>query len=205
MLLFIAALVAGARRSPPAATDRPTSAPARSVPREDAFAPIEALLPRASSPAAPPGRLPKFAIVSVSPTTLSARGNEAVTIDLNASLTPPLFCRFGQTVVTARVLSAARLECRSPRLPEGELLLAVSADKAKWCPAVVLSAVADDADLSWVVVALAGFAVLSISLLALRMLCGKRAVPKRRRAKRRTLEKAHPPDLHHRRNLPSIL
>jgi hypothetical protein len=149
----------------------------------------------------------KLQIVSVSPTTLSANGNEPIEIVLNSSFTPPVFCRFNEAIVMGRVAGPAQLVCRSPRLREGELLLAISLDKVKWSPAVVLSVVADDSDLPWVAVTIGGFVVLAVALFALRMLCGRRAVPKRRQARRRKLADGigHPPELHHRRNLQSPL
>jgi hypothetical protein len=177
--------------------------PAYRLQRKNAVAQIE---PLSTSPS-PPNKSAKFQIVSVSPTTLSTKGNEPIEIETNSSFTPPVFCRFGETIVVGRQSGATQIICRSPRLHEGEILLAISLDRLKWSPAVVLSVVADDSDLSWVVVTIGGFVVLAIALLSLRMLCRRRSVPKRRKAKRRKPGETsvHPPELHHRRNPQSPL
>jgi hypothetical protein len=155
-----------------------------------------------SSSQSPPNKSVKFHIVSVSPTTLSTKGNELIEIETNSSFKPPVFCRFGETVIVGRQTQSNQLICRCPRLHEGETLLAISLDRVKWSSAVALSVVSENSDLPWVIVTIGGFIVLAIALLVLRMLCGRRTVPKRRKAKRRKAGDTFlpSPELHHRRN-----
>jgi hypothetical protein len=180
-----------------------SSVAAHRLQRKNAVAHIPALL--TSSFVSP--KSAKFSIVSIIPTTLSARGGESIEIEISVSFTPPVFCRFGETVVIGRQTSETSIVCKSPRLRQGEVLLAVSLDKVKWSASVILSVVADDGDISWVVVTIAGFAVLAVALLALRMLCRRRTVPKRRKAKKRKAADviAHTTELPHRRNPQNVL
>jgi hypothetical protein len=127
----------------------------------------------------------KFSVVSVSPTTLSTRGREEVVVQVNDTLIDPVFCRFGAMIVMGRQLANNSIVCVSPPLPQGELLLSLSMDKAKWCRDVVLSVVADDSNISWGMSAIGFGAVVAVLVLVTRMLCTRRRIPKRRKAARK--------------------
>jgi hypothetical protein len=153
------------------------------------------------------GKPAKFSIVSVSPTTLSTRGGEEVVVRANATLIDPVFCRFGAKIVMGRQLANNSIACLSPLLPQGELLLSLSMDKAKWCKDVVLSVVADNSDMPWGMSAVGFIAVVAVVALVARMLCTRRRIPKRRKAARKkragvdaTVAKDDTARLHRRKN-----
>jgi hypothetical protein len=154
----------------------------------------------------------KFSILSVSPTTLSARGGEEVVVEANATLTDPVFCRFGPKIVMGRQLANNSIVCVSPLLPPGELLLSLSMDKAKWCRDVVLSVIADNSDISWGMSAIGFVAVVAAIIIVARVLCMRRHIPKRRKATRKkrpeidpTGSKGETARLHRRKNPDSML
>ena len=123
----------------------------------------------------------RFEIVSVMPTTLSAKGGQPVEIQMTEEFSGAAFCRFGTHVTDGkRSDNAAKFTCLAPPLSEGTVLLSVSRDKVNWSPGVTLNVVAEDSDLPWGVVAIGGVAVIGVCLLAVKMLCWKRRVPKRK-------------------------
>ena len=123
----------------------------------------------------------KFEIVSVMPTTLSAKGGQPIEIQMSEEFSGAVFCRFGAHVTAGRHSDGgAKFTCLAPPLSEGSVVLSVSRDKASWSPGVTLTVVAEDSDLPWGVVAIGGVAVIGVCLLAVKMLCWKRRVPKRK-------------------------
>lgn len=126
---------------------------------------------------------PKFHIVSVSPQTISTRGDEKIEITMNTTLDGPPFIKFGEDKIVHGRHSKKDLtvKCRTPRLQEGEIEISVSIDKIKWSDPFSLVVVADEADLPWIFVGCAGLAIIAVSLMISKLICGKRAVPKKKK------------------------
>lgn len=129
-------------------------------------------------------KYPKFHIVSISPQTVSTRGDEKIEITMNTTLDGPPFIKFGENKIVHGRHSKKDLtvKCRTPRLQEGEINMSVSIDKIKWSEPFSLIVVADEADLPWIFVACAGIAIIAVSLMVSKLVCGKRAVPKKKKS-----------------------
>lgn len=129
-------------------------------------------------------KMAKFNIVSISPRTVSTRGDEKIEITMNTTLDGPPFIKFGEDKIVHGRHSKKDLtvKCRTPRLTEGDINVSVSIDKVKWSEPYSIVVVADEADLPWIFVGCAGIAIIAVSLMVSKLICGKRAVPKKKKS-----------------------
>ena len=140
-------------------------------------------------PETPLVKYAKFHIVSINPEILNSRGDEKVEIKMNTTLDGPPFIKFGDKIVTGKHSKKhLTIKCRSPKMVPGDIPIYISIDKVKWSrPFYALVEKTSD-EIPWIFILCAGISVITVSYIIIKLICGRRAVPKRRKANRRIVD-----------------
>lgn len=109
----------------------------------------------------PTPKKPKISIEKVSPSAFSTRGGDKIVIITEQEVIGPIFARFNSKIVTCKHIDNRTVECKTPNLDEGVVILSLSLDKIKWCQEVKVNAIADDPELPWFFIGMGGFCVIS--------------------------------------------